>query len=262
MAKTLIEGKVEIQIPFWGFYESIHDSNIDQAVDDAFNYDYETGEEIELDYKFYDAKFMADIDWSAIHKGYAKAYTEAFGERFDLDLEFVELTSPREYNFSTDRIFAKVPIEQINKIRKEVEAHEKYPEYIKERFTSYDGFISFYSNDYNGEEWTREVLDECQYGVILDFYLEKVYQDENWQAFLMDDFRGNGGMDGLVNDAVEAIKVYQKEVKIKDAVNDINKAIGWIDNEYLWEYNMPTYAYEAVQEMKSAVKKLEGLYEV
>ena len=96
---------------------------------------------------------------------------------------------------------------------------------------------------------------------MMNFWIKYISDEgEDWQDYLMDDFRGNGGMDDLVNDAVEAIKVAMKEAKIKDAVNDVNKAIDWIDNEYLGEYNMPSFAYEAVQDMKSAVKKLEDLY--
>lgn len=203
---------VEIEVPFWGFYESIHDSFINDAIESAFNYDYDTGDDKELPLDFWDDVMSADFNWSDIQSAYAKAYTEAFGEKFGLDLEYIEMTSPREYNFTSDRIFAKVPIEQINKIRKEVESHKDYPEYIREKFTSRDGFWSHYENDYKHEEWTREVLDECQYEVILDFWLENISDEaeEDWQGWLMDDFRSNGGMDEIVNDAVEAIIKYQK----------------------------------------------------
>lgn len=207
--------KVEIEVPFWGFYESIHDSFIDDGIESAFNYDYENGEDIDLPENFWDDVMSADVNWSKMRSDYAKAYTEAFGEKFGLDLEYIEMTSPREYNFTSDRIFAKVPIEQINKIRKEVESHKDYPEYIRERFTSRDGFWSHYENDYKHEEWTREVLDECQYEVILDFWLENISEeaDEDWQGFLMDDFRSNGGIDEITAEAVQAIEKYRKEKK-------------------------------------------------
>lgn len=258
--KTTEDGRVEIQIPFWGFYEGIHDSNLDDAIDNAFDYDYDSGDDIELDDKFYDAKWSADINWGDIHKGYAKAYTEEFGELFGLDLKFVELSSPAFYNFSTDRIFASIPKEQLDKLRKDVEAHEKWAECVKERFTSYDGFWSNYSNDVKDEEWTRDVLDECQYGVMIEFWIEHISdENEDWQAFLMDDFRGNGGIDDLVNDAVEAIKKYQKEVEIKDAINDINGAMDELDNFYLGVHNMPLHCEEAFKYMQEAVKKLEAL---
>lgn len=198
--------KIEIEIPFWGLYDSIHDQFLEDAIQSAFSYDYETGEDIELGDDYDDARWNADIDWGKIHEGYAKAYTEEFGDRFDLDLEFVEMTSPKYYNYSTDRIFANVPIDQINKIRKEVEAHPEWPQYIKDRYTDRDGFWSNFPSDYKDEGWTKEELQPVQYETILEFYLENIEQDEDWQHFLMDDFRGNGGMDDLVDDAVEAIK--------------------------------------------------------
>lgn len=205
--------KIEIELPFWGFYESIHDQFIDDAIENGFNYDYDTGEEIELGDEFDTARWNADIDWEKIQRGYAKAYTEEFGDRFDLELEFVEMTSPKYYNFSTDRIFAKVPIGQINRIRKEVEAHPEYPEYIRERYTDRDGFWSNFPSDYKDEGWTAEELQPVQYCTILEFYLEYIEQDEDWQGFLMDDFRSNGGMDNLVDDAVEAVKKEMEKAK-------------------------------------------------
>ncbi len=249
---------VEIEIPFWGFYESVHDYAIDEAIESGFNYDYEKQEDIELNGKFWDSVMSADINWSEIRNAYCKAYTEAFGEEFGLDLEFVEMTSPKEYNFSTDRIFAKVPLEQINKIRKEVEAHKDYPEYIKDRFSSRSGFWSNYDSNYQHEDWTKTILDECQYEVILEFWINNISDaGEDWQEFLLEDFRSNGGMDDVVSPAVEAIEKYIKESKPKEAISDINKAIEWINSEYMGEYDMPTFAFEAVQELKQAIKKLE-----
>ena len=207
--------KVEIEIPFWGFYESIHDVNLEDAIESAFNYDYDTGDEIELGEDYENARWDADIDWKSLHEGYAKAFAEEFGQRFGLDLEFEELTSPQFYNFSTDRIFAKVPIEQINKIRKEVEAHEEYPDYIKERYTDRDGFWSNFPSDYKDEGWTKDELQPVQYQTILEFYIERIEIDEEWQTFLMDDFRGNGHLDELVNNAVEEIKKIMEENNAK-----------------------------------------------
>ena len=127
-----------------------------------------------------DIIWMADIDWTAIQIEYCKRYTEALGSELELDLVFDEMTSPREYNFSTDRLFATIPATQLRKIRREVEKHEEWPERIRDRFTSYDGFYSFYSNDYTDDVWTRPELDECQYEVLIGFWIEEV-QGHNLQ---------------------------------------------------------------------------------
>lgn len=205
--------KIEIEVPFSGFYESYHDQFIEDAIENAFNYDYDTGEEIELGDKYDKARWDADIDWKTIQEGYSKGFAEEFGQRFDLDLEFVDMTSPQFYNFSTDRIFANVPVDQINKIRKEVEAHPEYPGYIKERYTDRDGFWSNFPSDYKDEGWTREELQPVQYRTILEFYLSYIEIDEDWEVYLMEDFRGNGHLDNLVDDAVELIRKEMDKVE-------------------------------------------------
>lgn len=249
---------VKIQLPFSGFYNSIHGgegSNIDRALEDGFNYDYET----DMDKEVPDI-WGADYDYKAIELEYCKHYVEAFGDKFELDLTFDEMTSPREYNFSTDRIFCLIPREQIDKIRKEVEAHKDYPQYIKDRFTSCDGFWSFYSNDHKDEEWTRDTLDECQYAVVIRFWLDYINVEvgpEGWdeeEYYLTSDFE-MCNWDSVIA-AHEKIREYLKEEEVKEVVKEIEKAIEWIDNEYQGDYDMPTFAYEAVQELKSALKKL------
>jgi len=250
---------VKIQIPFSGFYESIHDGEIDKALENGFNYDYETDSEKEPDS---DAIWQADIDHNAIRKEYCQAFIAALGDKYDLTLTFDEMTSPKEYNFSTDRLFCLIPREEINKIRKEVEAHEDYPQLIKDRFTSYDGFHSFCSNDYQNEEWTRETLDECQYEVLIEFWLDKVSDEtgpEGWHMeewYLTNDFE-MCNWDSIIA-AHEKVEEQIRENIKKDVANDINKAINSIDTEYGGEYNMPSFALEAVLDMKSAIIKLEA----
>lgn len=203
--------KVEVEIPFSGFYESMHDQWLEDAIENAFNYDYETGETIELGDEYEKARCDADIDWTKIHRDYAKAYAEAFGEEFDLDVEFVDMTSPRFYNYSTDRIFVNIPVEQMNKIRREVEADEGWAERIRELYTDRSGFWSNFSNDSKDEDWTREELQPVQYLTILNYWIEKLSDaSEDWEVFLMEDFRCNGGIDEIVSDAVNLI---EKEVE-------------------------------------------------
>ena len=60
------------------------------------------------------------------------------------DFEFVELDSPRYYNFRTDRlvISCQVDIEALHKFAFE-STRDAFDLYLHEHFTSYDGFISF-----------------------------------------------------------------------------------------------------------------------
>lgn len=216
---------VKIELPFSGFYESIHDKEIDDAIECSFQIgdfrnaseDEEYGMSDEKEQLIFDSIYAADVDWGAIRKEYCENFVEAFGEEFGLTLTFDEMTSPREYNFSTDRIFCKVPREEIDKIRKEVEQHKDYPEYIREKFTSRDGFWSYYESDCKDEQWTRETLDECQYRVIIEFWLDNICDSmgsEGWhmeEYYLTNDFEMSNWYS--IIDAVDKIEKYIKEKK-------------------------------------------------
>lgn len=206
---------VDIELPFSGFYDSWHDQRTDEAVRNGFNYDYETGEEKEITDEVEDAIYMADIEWREIQEEYAKHYVEAFGDKFGMDLVFTELWMPKYYNFHTDRIFCQVPRQQIDKIRKEVEAHKGWKDYVKENFTSSDGFSSNYEDDITHEDWTKEILDEPQYQYVLKFWLDNVSEDTGPDGFdelmITEDFE-MGNWDSVIK-AIEAVEEYLKESK-------------------------------------------------
>lgn len=170
--------RIKIELPFSGFYESIHDSRLDDEIEQHFNYNHSTGEDREITEEEAEAISFADIDWHAIRSEYAHEYVNCFAHEFNLDIEYEELISPREYNFSTDRIFATIAPADMQRIRKEVESDKDWKEVVKQRFTSYDGFYSFYKPDTAHEQWTRPVLDECQYEVMLQHWLNMKHRDD------------------------------------------------------------------------------------
>lgn len=135
-------------IPFSGFYESSHNAVIDDAIESYFQD--ENGE------PQYPDNFWENFSYGNIFKEYAKLYCDSFNDWFneltglDIKLEFESLESPKYYNYSTDRIFANISTEDLKKLNGYVQA-EVLAETIKNRFTSYDGFISSYSN--NIEDW-------------------------------------------------------------------------------------------------------------
>jgi len=205
---------IEVQIPSAGFYESWHDQKIDDAIEGHFQDDNgDTPEGVE------DKIWDADVDWAAIRNEYAKEFAEQFGHHFELDLEFVELTSPREYNFTTDRIFVKIPAVQINKIRKQVESYPEWPQVVRDNYTSYDGFSSFFSNDSSDDEWTGPVLKECQYLTIIEAWIQHQHDDDPNNKKEWNDLEYELVEDIEVytfssyNDAIDAIENNVKETK-------------------------------------------------
>jgi hypothetical protein len=91
-----------IQIPFSGFYNSIHNSNIEYELDNGVFTDHATGRinNDRLSELAYDA-----INRRELYLDYAREYVDNFNCEFGLNLEFESMKSPKEYNFSTGRIF-------------------------------------------------------------------------------------------------------------------------------------------------------------
>jgi len=146
--------KVNIQLPFFpGFYESDLE-NSDTA--------YWAIKE-ELDYYRNDCdtpcKELTEDDLDFDYKGYEKAVTDgwvdAFRERMPeivASLENVEMTSPRYYNFETDRLWADIELAEgwEDKVRSFMAENADWlRKRIEDDWTSYDGFMSFMSNNFD-----------------------------------------------------------------------------------------------------------------
>ena len=119
--------------------------------------------------------------YKAAEVEYCKEYTEAFSKLIGIPLKFNDMTSPREYNFMTDRIFAEISEADVEKL-KEIVDPIAIRLYVRNHFTSYDGFSSFYDNDY--DRWLKqdEPFDHNQIGALLDCYAPQV--DEEWNLTL------------------------------------------------------------------------------
>lgn len=151
----------DIQIPcFSGFYESIWESS---DIDDGFLQDCrERGitrtDEWELNYKDYERDVAENyVDW---YESIVKRELNLS----DFKLIFAEIVSPREYNFSTDRIFCTLEVENLSEFLGKLVSlsspvRDKLAEMIRRNHTSCDGFISFMDN--NLDEWLRRLTVEA-----------------------------------------------------------------------------------------------------
>ena len=181
-------------IPFSGFYESLHDSALDDATKDIFRDD--SGDEnAELAYRAWDS-----MQWDFVRNGYAKEYAENFSHEFGIkSLSFESMQSPREYNFSTDRIFCNIDYAELCGIVKTFDL-KAFAAFVRDRFTSRDGFISFYSADLS--EWGKvESWDHNQCGTALEFYAiqESGGEYDHWQEYaIMEDSLCNGFLSELL----------------------------------------------------------------
>lgn len=88
---------------FHGFYNSIHDSVLDNALDSL----------CENNPKLREHLFDA-LNWRSIHTEYASKYVDAYNDLLNIDSKFIRLISPKYYNFETDRILIDVPLKPLN----------------------------------------------------------------------------------------------------------------------------------------------------
>ena len=194
-------------VPFSGFYNSFHDACLDDTLGSMFS-DRETGCHPNKD--LLDAAYDA-VRWGHVHHQYAETYCKAFAHEFGISLSFDSLVSPREYNFETDRIFATIDEDEVRRLFGEVDPDD-LTAIAKERFTSCDGFISFY--DPNWRNWGDVLEWDCnQVGTLLQALVGDEF--DQWAEFsLMSSAYENGRMETWLS---EGEKV-QRLLRIHDRI--------------------------------------------
>ena len=213
--------KLESTIPFDGFYESFISADIDHQI----------GQQIEWDSDIYDLNEdeqqilwdnYLDINrsyfYNQIAEDYTNFYIDALNERlkgFTLKATYKCFESPKEYNFSTDRIFIEIEENHcIDFIKYIIKNYKKELEKkIEDRFTSRSGFISSYKNsldlwidDYS--EWDCNMIGTC-------FELFDLEEEEI--NYSLRDYLTESIMSNLANTlGQEGIDLLDKKQKEKD----------------------------------------------
>lgn len=159
--------KMETTIPFSGFYGSVHEDALDDALERLLHDD--RGEILSA--RILNTLYNG-VEWSDAYSQYAYEYCEAFAAEFEIkSLKFIELYRPKEYNFEIDRIFASISLEDVNRMYNETPG-DVLKNHIRDRFTSCDGFISYYSNDL--DDWNAKPLadwDANEIGTLVEAYV-------------------------------------------------------------------------------------------
>ena len=169
-------------IPFDGFYESHSMFHIESSVESSIEWMVEDGELSE------DDSHNLDYDYSEAFTQYAECFVAEFESmlknEYDLDisLKFESLDSPSAYNFTTDRIFAEITEDDIQKlynlVMKDGLLDLNFAKYVEKKFSSYDGFISSYSNDL--DDWGNVLeWDHNQIGAMLECLHEEYTQSND-----------------------------------------------------------------------------------
>lgn len=181
----------EINIPFPGFYESHLSDAVDRELEQFVENRCEDQaadwpEPLRLSESDMGELSWRPMDHSAAYCDIARDYVtefdawagEVLGE--SRGFKFSLMTSPREYNFETDRLFVTCSAAFIKRLWKmsKADEHETLRRYIADRFTSRSGFISHYRNDL--ESWgALDNWDYNQLGTLLLACLELSGADDD-----------------------------------------------------------------------------------
>ena len=196
-------------VPFSGFYESLHDSQIDDCLEQMF-----TNDQGDAAYPGLQERLIHDCRFKQVHTEYAKDYVEAFAREFKLvTLKWESMKSPREYNFETDRLFATISRDEVRRLKREVDPVE-LQRVATANLTSYSGFHSWYSPDVSTwgplDQWDHNLV-----GLLLQAHANEQRGSgfDSWAEYaLMEDVNSNGDLDSWVCDATPSIdrlyKVY------------------------------------------------------
>jgi hypothetical protein len=135
---------IKTTINFGGFYNSIHDDNIEWACESFYSDDNgNCNWDIILD----------NVDFKKLRGVYIDLYCDLFSdwlkENYNLAIKFknISLSSPREYNFETDKILCDIDSVENESLIKALQSNTKFLDWLKDRTKSRSGFISFYSYD-------------------------------------------------------------------------------------------------------------------
>lgn len=164
------ESKTVMQIPFIGFYESVHSQSFDDALESWAEYELEEcARAVEYQKAGITASDLSDArywvtDYSAARRAYLESYVPMLraalesevSPKTNIPIEFESLSSPREYNFTTDRLFVTVPRAFVAKMRDEV-SPMTLARRIKTNHESRDGFCSYYPTDLT--KWDSKPLE-------------------------------------------------------------------------------------------------------
>jgi len=125
---------IETTINFGGFYNSIHDGNIDHMVE-------------ALEYNFDNVDYKKTFE-SYINEYCYKLKSYILNEYLiDIDFKTIKLNSPKYYNYSTDTIDCKINTNQANSLNSVLIKDDEFLSFLKDRTTSCSGFMSFFTYD-------------------------------------------------------------------------------------------------------------------
>jgi len=155
---------------FPGFYES-------QLYYSDMEYNYNYNEKYEFE-KYMDCEID---DFKAYCRDVCEELTDEIkdllvDDEICTNVELVGMSSPREYNFTTDKLELNIDVNLwriATKVWYDEDLHKGFDKYLQKKYTSCSGYISFVANNID------EYFDRMEWAdVLLDYWLlTKIYDD-------------------------------------------------------------------------------------
>jgi hypothetical protein len=173
--------KIKTYLPiFSGFYSSIWE--IDYSYIEQFIQDERNQKGIYSNYNVNDIRINNEQYKNDIVELFCQSLSDIMSD-FINGIELERIISPKSYNFSNDSADVIIDI-KTDEIKSFIYLHkEKFCEFLKKRYTSYDGFISHYKNDF--ESWENDTKGFSDFsinghilGSILDFIANEINVNE------------------------------------------------------------------------------------
>ena len=156
----------------------------------------------------------------------------------NVEFEFQNIHSPKYYNYSNDSINVNLKCDFdtfMNNLLFFIKQHIKeFEQYIKDNYTSCDGFLSYYSNDV--KDWLKNEYGEHEIGSMLEFALRVFDEDieEKMIYYVLENVYAEGYCDFtddfkalLESDSMKNIfNEYEKLMKQKDDYVSLMKENG------------------------------------
>jgi len=173
--------KIKTYLPiFSGFYNTCWELDLDNVLYSLNQDRQDNGFYSEIDYD------MLDIDNESYELDIVKSFCDVlpdFMNDFINSIELEKIVSPKYYNFSNDSADVIIDI-NVYKIRDFIYSHkDNFIIWLKNKYTSCDGFISHYDNDFTSWEadtsnFTNFKINGHVLGSILDFIANELEVNE------------------------------------------------------------------------------------
>jgi hypothetical protein len=184
-----------VYVPFYGFYDWLGEF--------VTNMLYELQED---NIRLLPPDFEDQLDWQAIEAAYVAEWVKTINSCLNTTITVDKVEHPREYNFSNDRIKGTIPLDQVFRLFNAIDLDD-LNKVVRDRHTSYDGFISFYDNQY--QTWGGvSTWDENQLETLIMAYM---YGSYGADTYWMERMHEHVVYDSLNNELVRQIEILVPE---------------------------------------------------